>query len=103
MPSIRTEVPHRLGHDEARDRLETLMQSIHDDYPDMVREFSSRWEANTLRVSFVAYGFSIASDVHVEADRVKVDGNVPLAALPFRGKIQQTIVGKLNQILGGSA
>lgn len=101
MPKIKTEVEHDLGAEEARRRLDRLMDRIRADYSDMVSDLHGTWrEEDTLAVAFKAYGFSIASDVLVRERSVIVDGSIPLAAVPFKGKIQQTIVGKLQEVLG---
>jgi hypothetical protein len=99
MPRIETEVPHRLDVAEARQRLQDLYEIVLTEYAHMVSDLQGTWDADTLRVSFKAYGFVIASHVRVEPERVAVTGDIPLAAIPFRGKIQQTILGKLEEVL----
>ena len=99
MPKIETAVEHSLGADEARRRLESLLDSIRADYGDMVTDLMGDWVDDRLKVSFLAYGFKISSDVVVAGDSVAVLGEIPWAAMPFKGKIQQTIVGKLEEVL----
>lgn len=99
MPSFKTEVPHQLSSSEARSRVEALVVEISEQYGDMISELQGDWNQNCLSVSFRAMGFAISSDVRVEEERVAVDGKIPMAALPFKGKIQNTIVDKLNELL----
>ena len=99
MPSFQTEVPHELGASEARSRVEALVTKIGEQYGDMISDLEGDWIQNRLNVSFRAMGFAIQSDVHVEEERVAVNGKIPMAALPFKGKIQNTIVDKLNELL----
>lgn len=99
MPRIETAVNHSLGAEEARRRLDDLMNLIRRDYSDMVSDLKGGWKDDTLEVSFRAYGFTISSDVQVEPNRVAVRGEIPWAAVAFKGKIQQTIVGKLEEVL----
>lgn len=100
MAAIRTEVPHDLEVDVARQRVDRLLNEIRQQYPDMVTDLRGEWSENVLNVSFRAYGFDIVSNVHVHERRVAVIGTIPLAALPFKGKIQRTIVDKLTELLG---
>ncbi len=99
MPSFQTQVPHDLGTSEARSRVEALVTTLGEQYGDMISDLEGDWIQNRLRVSFRAMGFAIQSDVRVEEERVAVDGKIPMAALPFKGKIQNTIVEKLNELL----
>lgn len=100
MPRVSTTIHHQLSKDEARSRIDGLIDAIRRDYADMVSQLQGNWNGDTLEVSFTAYGFDIASDVHVHPETVDVDAQIPLAALPFKGKIQRTIVGKLEEVLG---
>jgi hypothetical protein len=99
MPRIQSKVAHQLGATEARSRVQNLLELVQKQYGDMVQDLQGRWEADTLIVSFRAYGFNIDSNVTIEETVVAVDGNIPMTAYPFRGKIQETIVGKLEEIL----
>ncbi len=90
---------HSLGAEEARRRLNDLMDLIRRDYSDMVSDLNGNWKEDVLQVSFRAYGFSISSEVEVEPTRVAVRGEIPWTAVAFKGKIQQTIVGKLEEVL----
>lgn len=99
MPSFQTEVSHQLSSSEARSRVEALVEEISAQYGDIISDLQGDWSQDCLSVSFRAMGFSITSDVRVEEERVAVDGKIPMAALPFKGKIQNTIVDKLNELL----
>jgi hypothetical protein len=99
MPRINASVKHGLGAEQAQLRVEQLMERIRQDYGDMVSDLTGQWSDRTLQVSFRAYGFRIASDVQIEEEAIAVQSEIPLAALPFKGKIQQTIVGKLEEVL----
>jgi len=99
MPAFKTEVPHNLPAEEAKQRVDSLMQSIDEKYPGMVSNLSSQWTGNLLSLAFTVYGFKIKSEVLVEEQQVAIDGNIPLTALPFKGKIQETITQRLNELL----
>ncbi|WP_153559262.1 polyhydroxyalkanoic acid system family protein [Roseimaritima sediminicola] len=99
MPAFKTSVPHGLSADEAKQRVDALMQTIDKKYPGMVNNLTSQWNDNRLSLAFTVYGFDIKSDLVVEDQRVDIDGKIPLAALPFKGKVQETISTKLQELL----
>lgn len=100
MPAFKTEVPHSLSQEDARERVDQMKDSIHEQYPGLVSDLSSEWNENTLSLQFSVYGFKIKSALEVQVQCVIVNGNIPLAALPFKGKVQQTIGDKLSELLG---
>ncbi len=99
MPAFSTEVPHSLTADEAKQRVHSLMQSIDEQYPGMVNNLTSEWNANVLSLAFSVYGFSVKSDLAVYEERVAIAGNIPLTAMPFKSKIQAAISEKLGELL----
>lgn len=99
MPAFKAAVPHHLSAEEAKQRVDSLMRSIDQKYPGMVSNLTSEWNDNLLSLAFTVYGFNIKSDLKVEDQKVDINGNIPLAALPFKGKIQETISEKLKELL----
>ncbi len=99
MPAFKAAVPHHLSAEEAKQRVDSLMRSIDQKYPGMVSNLTSQWTGNLLSLAFTVYGFNIKSDLKVEDEKVDINGNIPLAALPFKGKIQETISEKLKELL----
>lgn len=99
MPAFQTEVPHHLPADEAKSRVDSLLASIEDQYPGVVSNLQSQWEANVLSIAFTAFGFNVKSNLTVEDQKVGVAGNIPLTAMPLKSKIQATITEKLSELL----
>jgi hypothetical protein len=100
MPALHSEITHNLEATTVRHRLDDLLESVRTEYAGMVRDLRCSWEGDTLHISFRAYGFDIASDVHVGAERVEWDGHIPTRATLFVGKIKRTIDHKLAEVLG---
>lgn len=99
MPSFNTEVEHQLGQDEATKRLQGLLDQVRRQYGEFVTRLESNWTDNVLTFSLVTYGFKIDGNLTVEDRRVHLSGRLPLAAIAFRGKIEQSIVGELRREL----
>ena len=103
MPRMRIAVPHNLGKQEALTRIKNLLR-------DLLRELKTKhrheleileenWSGNKGTFSFSVKGFSVSGELVVEAHQVRLNGNLPWAALPFRGKIESTIRGQAVKLL----
>jgi hypothetical protein len=99
MPSFNTEVVHQLGRELAMERLKGLLSEVRAKYKDQVSDLQEEWQGDTLNYSFKTYGFTIKGDVKVNEDAVVMNGSLPIAALAFRGKIEQSIRSELEKRL----
>jgi hypothetical protein len=99
MPSLKLEFPHNLGQQEAIDRLKTLLTKVKNKYQDQVSDLQESWTDNTLNFGFSTYGFKISGDVVVEPNGVKLDGQIPFAAMMFKGKIESALRDQLAKEL----
>lgn len=100
MLQMHNEICHNLEVVTVRDRLNQLLASIRRDYAGVIENLCGDWEGDTLHVSFRAYGFDIASDVHIGDHILEWDGTISDNADLFRGKIQRTIQLRLAEVLG---
>jgi hypothetical protein len=101
MSSFRTEVQHQLGKEKATERLTTFLEQVAERYRDQVTHLDGAWTENILKFALTTYGFNISGMVTVEDSLVRLEGKLPLAALAFRGKIEQSIASELERELTG--
>jgi hypothetical protein len=99
MPSLKLEFPHNLGQEVAVDRLKTLLSKVKNKYQDQVSDLQESWADNTLTFGFSTYGFKIGGNVVVEPNQVKLDGQIPFAAMMFKGKIESALRDQLAKEL----
>jgi hypothetical protein len=99
MPSLKLDFPHNLGQQEAVDRLKTLLTKVKNKYQDQVSDLQESWTDNTLTFGFSTYGFKIGGNVVVEPNEVKLDGQIPFAAMMFKGKIESALRDQLAKEL----
>ncbi len=99
MPSMKLSVPH--GHEKqiAAEKLRTFSQTIQDKYGDEVTQLEESWEGDSLLFGFLTKGFRIKGRIDVDDDQVKVDTQLPLAAMIIRGRIEREVRDALNQAL----
>lgn len=91
MPGFNIDVPHTLGEEEASNRLRGFFAKVREKYQSQVSDLEETWDDNRLSFSFKTYGFAITGTGTVLPDAVKLEGDLPFAALPFKGKIEQSI------------
>lgn len=98
MVEIETSVSHHLGNDAALNRLHQMVDSLQSRYRDQVHCVESTWNGNELDISFAAYGYKINWHATVLSDRIALVGRIPSSARPFRGKIEQAIVARVEEV-----
>ncbi len=99
MASYNVSVPHNLGQEAARSRVERFLEGVQRDYAEHVRDVSGEWQENQLNFRFVTTGLSISGMLSVQETLVEVGGPLPLVAAFFRGKIEQQIREQLGKLL----
>lgn len=91
MPAFQVIVPHALGQQQAVERLKAFLDRIAERYRDQVSKLEGSWAENILTFAMTTYGFTISGKLTVEEASARLDGQLPFAALAFRGKIEKSI------------
>ena len=99
MPKMSVTVPHALGQEQAVEKLKQFVPKIKERYQSQVSNLEENWDGNTLNFGFTTFGFPIKGALAVEAGEVKLDGEIPFAAMMFKGKIEQEFKDSLNKLL----
>jgi len=99
MPKLTVAVEHSLTPDEAVSRLQGFLAVIKERYQDKISNLQEEWETHSGSFSFSVMGFSTSGTVSVEASEVRIDGKLPLAAMMFKGMVEQQISEQLTRIL----
>lgn len=87
MPSFSTEIPHSLGKQAAKARLESFLQKISEKYKGQIGQLEGNWVDDVMKFSFVTFGIKIDGRMVVQEDKVVLDGDLPFSAMMFKGKI----------------
>jgi Putative polyhydroxyalkanoic acid system protein (PHA_gran_rgn) len=99
MPGFRTEVPHTLSKDDATEKLKAFLDKVRERYKDQVSSIDGAWNENILEFSLSTFGFKITGVLTVEDQIAVLEGQLPFAAVAFRGKIEQGIKAELVKAL----
>ena len=99
MPSFKTEVTHKQGKEQAVEKLRSFLDGVAEQYKDQVSKLDGNWSDNVLDFSLTTFGFSITGKLTVEDETAQLEGQLPFAALAFRGKIEKGIAAELERAL----
>lgn len=101
MKSLEVRVPHSVGRDEARRRLDAAILRARDEYADKVGGIDATWEADDrLRLLLTVMGMEIDSAVDVHDSELVVRLEVPGMAGLFAGRIKEGIQERLGGLMG---
>lgn len=101
MPSINISVPHKLGADEAKKRIATLISESKEKFGNQVSDVRESWNGNRGDFGFKAMGFDVSGNLQVQPAMVDVEINLPFAALPFKGRVEKEISDRAKKLLSG--
>jgi hypothetical protein len=101
MPQFSVTVPHQMQQQEATERLHALVDRIVQSQGGQVEVFDQTWNDNVLSFGFKTFGVKLTGTMTVGPDDVRVVGDIPFAAMLFKGKIESGIEEQLQRMLGG--
>lgn len=99
MPGFNTEVSHNLGRDAAVEKLKGFLEQVQERYPKQISEVDGSWSDNVLSYEFTTFGIKVDGTLTVEEEVVKMEGNLPFAAMMFKGKISDSIKVALEKAI----
>lgn len=100
MPKFNVNVPHAIDRTEAITKLRSFMEAARQDSPVELSDVEENWDDNgNLKFAFSAMGFRIAGQLVTETEQVSVKGDLPFAALPFRGALENQLATKIREAI----
>jgi hypothetical protein len=99
MPALNMATTHALGREEAVRRLKEKFDHVRATYGNKVGDLREEWKGNTLEFGFKATGMKVSGTVTVEDAEVRLDAQLPFAAIVFKGMIERQIRAELGQLL----
>jgi hypothetical protein len=91
--------PHQLGRQAAQERLQSRLIKLKERHGDKFSNLRESWADNVLDFGFTTFGFKIQGKVTVEDNALNLDGQIPFAALMFKGKIEQELRDQMTRLL----
>jgi putative polyhydroxyalkanoate system protein len=99
VPKFQVEVPHKLGAEAAKAKLDHFIEMIQGQAKEKVSDLSQGWVGNTLNFGFKTYGIKISGAIDVREDSLHVAGDLPFTAMMFKGKIESEIREQLGRLV----
>jgi putative polyhydroxyalkanoate system protein len=101
LKNLEVRVPHSLGKDEVRRRLEHAVVRARDEYADNVGAIEASWQGDDLlAVGVNVMGMQIDGEVEILVEELLVRLEVPMMAALFAGRIREGIEERLGGLLG---
>jgi hypothetical protein len=99
MPRLTLEVSHALGLEQATQRLKDKFAAALAEHRERISHFREEWTDHTLSFGFQVMGMSVSGQVAVGPEKVKVDADLPLAAMFFKGAIEDRLRQEVGRVL----
>ena len=99
MPKTHLTIPHALGSEEAKKRIARLAAETQQQSGGMVKDLKESWSGDSGQFQFRVMGMEISGQVGVKPAAVEIDITFPLAALPFKGTIEEEITERAGELL----
>jgi hypothetical protein len=90
---VTIDIPHKLGVAEARKRIESGFGQLEQQISGGLAQVEKRWDADRMSFSAKVLGQAITGRLHVLADTVKMEVDLP----PVLAMIADTIKGRLKK------
>lgn len=102
MPGFKVEVPHSLGQEEAANRVKGLLDHLRGRFDGQVKDMEQTWtDDDVMTFSFKTAGLVIKGTMDIQPESVIVKGDLPFAAMLFKGRIESSIREELQKCLAG--
>ena len=100
MAKIQFSVPHDHGKDDAIKALKSFSKKMRANLPEGVSDVQENWVApDQLEFSIQGMGMTVTGQLIAADDHVELNGNLPFAALPFRGMIESQLKSGITEAL----
>jgi hypothetical protein len=99
MPALNFSVPHQLGKQEAKSRLDDLFPSLESKYASIISDTRYEWLGDRCDFSLSIKGMNASGQIDVRETQVDLDLDLPFAAVFFKDKIRETIASQAAELL----
>ncbi len=91
MPKLNLSVPHCLSQAEATTRIKSLLHDVKAQHADKFTNLQEDWTAHAGKFSCSVMGLPVSGILAISPSHVEITGELPLAALLFKGKLESMI------------
>ncbi|MEL7496221.1 MAG: hypothetical protein AAFN77_01335 [Planctomycetota bacterium] len=100
MPKFKVAVDHGIDREIAIQRLRSFSTKVREDAPVEIAEVYEEWdEEGNLQFAFAAMGLKVSGKMVTCQVKVTINGQIPFAAIPFRGQLEKQLAEKVREAL----
>jgi hypothetical protein len=99
MPKIKLTIPHALGTEEAKRRINNFLADTRGRAGSRVSDLEESWNGDVETIRFRAMGFAVGGRLMVQPAALLVEVDFPLAALPLKGRVEREILSHATTLL----
>ena len=99
MPKIELNISHELTQSEALIRIQNFLPKLKEQHSDRIKDLEESWNGNTGAFKFKISGFKVSGTLQVGDNFVLIKGEIPFAALLFKGRIEESVREKAVELL----
>ena len=99
MNSIVVNVPHRLSVEEARRRIDTMLERARSAYVDKLGHSEMTWSGDSADIRVVALAQEVKAHIDVLRESVRIEVVLPWLLAGIAGPIQQRLANLANETL----
>jgi len=99
MPKFSFTQAHKLGRAEAKNRLSQLVETLKEDFKNLLSDADEKWIGDLAEFTFKIYGATVKGKVKVNEDKADLEINYPLTMAPFKGMVEKEIRKKAEDLL----
>jgi putative polyhydroxyalkanoate system protein len=93
------QVEHNLPKQEARHRIEQLIEQLRQEYKNELQDFVVEWTDDTAHIRLKVRGYGTAGSLKIEDRVVDLDFYLPFLLQVFSKKIKSVIQDRIQQSL----
>jgi hypothetical protein len=99
MPKIDLSVAHKLGQEEAKKRIASLIADSRTRFAGKISNVAESWNGYVDAFSFEAMGFAVSGKLAVQPAQVSIELHLPLVAYPFKARIENELLTHARELL----
>ena len=98
MPTVSVAVPHHGDPDEVATKVRDMLEETVKEFQG--QNFAADWSGRSATLKFTSLGFPITAAINVDETQVAIDIDLPMAAMMFKGRVEEVLKKNLTALLG---
>ncbi len=92
-------IKHNLEQDKVLECSKNILEHLRTEHAGKITNIVEVWTGYTSEFSFRFKSMSIRGTIQVNSDNIKITGKLPMAAMLFKGLIEETIRREANKLV----